>query len=117
MQEVAGIAVESASTPVWRLEFCSLDQVGLLVQTLCEDLLDRAVLGRTERQCACARRLEPATAVLVTQPEQPLGGPQVIEYAIAKQNLDECQTGRTDVLGLLQAPLRLAHQVGLCVGR
>ena len=55
--------------------------------------------------------------VLIAQPYQPLCRAQVIQDAIGKQALYQRQTGVTDGSGLPETPLRIAHQIGLRIGR
>lgn len=117
MQQVAGVAAESSATKVGGFQLDGLDQIGLLVQTLTEYLLHRAVPGCAKCEGASTGGFESATTILVAQANDALRGAQVIQNAICEEDLHERQTGRTDALGLRQAPLWIAHQVGLRIGR
>ena len=117
MQQVGGIATESASTAVWGLQLDGLDQVRLLVQTMVKYLFDGPVLRRTECKGTSAGRFKPAATVLVAQANDALRCTQVIQNTIAEEGLYERQTSWTDPFGLRQTPLRIAHQVGLGFGR
>ena len=79
MQEIVGIAAEAPGAAVGRLQFGRLGQIGLLIQSLCQNLLDGAVLWGAEGQRPRARRLEPGSAVLIPQPDQALSGAQLLE--------------------------------------
>ena len=51
------------------------------------------------------------------EPDQPLGGAQVVEDAVGEELLDDAAAGRPDALGLVQAPLGVAALVGEMLGR
>src|ERR1035437_9371701 len=117
MQQVRGIATESSAAAVWGFQFDELNQIGLLVQTLTQDLLHSPILGCTEGQRARTGRFESTAAVLIAQTDHALSRSQVVEDAVAKQNLYQRQAGATDDLSLCQTPLGIAHQIGLRIGR
>src|ERR1035437_6675010 len=117
MQPVRGGATESPAAAVGCFQFDDLDQIGLLIQTQTQNSLHSTILGCPERYGARAGGFESTPAVLIAQADHALCRPQVIEDAVAKQNLDERQAGGADALGLCQTPLRITHQIGLRVGR
>lgn len=116
MQPIRGSAIEAPAAAVGGFQFKDLEQIGLLVQTLTEDLLHRPILGCAEAQCASTGGFKSTAAVFVTQTDHALSRPQVVEDAVAKQTLDQRQTGGADALGLCQTPLWIAHQIGLRIG-
>ena len=117
MQPVRGVATESPAAAVWGFQFDEFNQIGLLVQTLTQDLFHSPILGCTERQCASTGRVESTAAVLIAQTDHALSRSQVVEDAVAKQNLYQRQAGATDDLSLCQTPWGIAHQIGLRIGR
>ena len=102
MQPIRGGAIKAPAAAIGRLQFEDIEQIGLLVQTLTEDLLDRPILGRTEAQCARTGGFKSTAAVCVAQTHHRRSRPQVDEDAVAKQALDERQAGGADALGLCQ---------------
>jgi hypothetical protein len=49
MQEIVGIAAEAPGAAVGRLQFGRLGQIGLLIQSLCQNLLDAKTDGKNLR--------------------------------------------------------------------
>jgi len=115
--QIAAVATEAPGPEVGRFQRAELDQIGLLVEAVIEDLLDAAVGRRAEVQSPATGGFEPLGAVALTQAQQALRGAQVIEDAVAEQAFDYRTAGGPDALGLLQTPLRVAHHEGHGIGR
>ena len=74
--------------PVTAFEAGDLDQVGLTVESLLEDLFDGAVFRRTEIERSCAGSFESAAAIGIGEAYHALGSTQVVEHAMGEQPLD-----------------------------
>ncbi len=86
------------------------------VQPLGQDLLDRAVVGRAEVVGPPAGVFQQFIAVLLCKPQQALDSTQLDQNSIAEQHAYQGGTGRTDALGLAQAPLDIVQLPSLCLG-
>ena len=76
---VGGVAAETSAAQIRRVQRGQFGQDGLLIETVLEDLLDRAIFRRAEVKRSRARGFEPTPPILVAQIDQPLGGTQMIE--------------------------------------
>ncbi|MCY1536130.1 hypothetical protein D9M68_715730 [compost metagenome] len=63
-----------------------------------------------------AGAFQPFVAVLLREPQQALDGSQLDQNSIAEQHAYQGGTGRTDALGLAQAPLDIVQLPSLCLG-
>ena len=61
--------------------------------------------------------LQTLDTVLIAQPDDPLSRPEVVQYAVCEQGFDQFGATRTNVSGLFEAPLWVAHLIGECLGR
>jgi len=117
MQPIGWRAAEAAAAEVGRFQHGRREQIGLLVEPVLENLLDRARGRRAEVQRQAKGGVEPTAAVLVAKTQQSLHRAQVIQHAVRQQALNHGQASWPGRLGLGQAPLRIAHEVRLGIGR
>jgi len=83
-----------------------------LIQALVQDALNCPVSGVVKEQGSSTGTLQAYGPVLFRETDDPLGGPQVVQYPVGKQTTDQFVTLRADRLCLMQTPLGVLHLVG-----
>jgi hypothetical protein len=111
-EQLPGVAAEAARAGVGGGEGLGGGRLLELVEAALEDRLDRAVPGVAVIDGATAGGFEPRLAEPLAEANERLGGAEVIEDPMGEERVDHGLGGGADRLGLLQAPLGIAHEVG-----
>lgn len=69
-----------------------------LIQTLLQDIFHGPVPGIIEVQCPSAGALQTHGTIFFREPDDPLGGPEIIQNPVAEKTPDKTVTRRTDRL-------------------
>src|SRR5260370_39842102 len=71
MQQIGGVTAAARAAAIGGGEFADLEQIGLLIESLLESLLDGAIAAGAQFHRPCAGGFEPSAATALAQPKQP----------------------------------------------
>lgn len=85
---------------------------GELIEALLEDGFHSPIAGIGEGQGTTAGRLKAILAEALSQSNDALCGPEVVENAVGEEGIYDAFAVRSDIFGFSQAPLGVCHCVG-----